>query len=143
MMRCALLVLLLVPTFAFAQTPPVKNPTGLAFTSPDHSNPAVSAYEIDFMRQDNTVLQTVTVPKAQTTLNAAQEVVVTVNVQPVAFGFYTFVARTIAGTAKSLNSPNSDPWERAPGAPSKPRVARFFNWLARQPVNAARQFRIR
>jgi len=117
-----------VPIVAEAQVPPVKNPTQLAFTSVDHA--ASTGYEIDIVTPTAAVLQTLTIAKAATTvLNG--EVLVTVNVQPVTFGTYTFVARTLVNTLKSSNSLPSDSWERAPGQPSKPRVASLFHAIGR------------
>ncbi len=113
-------------TVAHAQVPAVKNPVGLAFTSSDHNNTAVTGYEIDIVRPDGTVAQTLTIAKSATTV-VAGEVVVALSVQPIAFGSYTFRARTVAsvpvnGSLVSVNSVPSDSWDRVPGAPSKPKV---------------------
>jgi hypothetical protein len=103
---------------AEAQTPPVKNPTAVTFTSVDHA--ALTGYEVDFVRaSDGTVIQTLTVAKAATTVLTNGDVRISYNVQPVAFGTYTLRVRAVAGALSSSNSPNSDPWERVPGAPSK------------------------
>ena len=111
----AVFCLLAVPVSA-----QVKNPTILTFTSADHNHPQATGYEIDIVKPDGTIVQTITVPKASTTVNSAGSVVVAINVQPVAFGLYTFVSRLMASAIKSPNSPPSDQWERTPGAPSKP-----------------------
>jgi hypothetical protein len=132
---CALLLVLVSAVEARAQCvqppPPLRNPSGLCFTSADHAN--VTAYEIDIVKtSDGAVLQTITVPKTSTTM-VGTEVRVDVNVQPVAFGTYTFRARAVVNTVKSTDSVPSDQWDRAPGQPSKPKVARAFRrvigWL--------------
>lgn len=105
----------LTPTIA-AQNP-TKNPSGLAFTSVDHA--LVTAYEIDIVRvTDSTAIQTITISNAPVIPLQAGEVIVAINVQPVAFGDYHFVARALAGTMKSDNSSPSAVWQRAPGKPS-------------------------
>jgi len=132
---CALVLVLVSAVEVAAQCvqppPPLRNPSGLCFTSADHAN--VTAYEIDIVKiTDGTVLQTMIVQKSATTM-VGTEVRVDVNVQPVAFGTYTFRARAVVATVKSIDSVPSDPWDRAPGQPSKPKVARAFRrvlgWL--------------
>lgn len=117
----AIVAVLALASSAAAQTT-IKNPTAIAFTSADHDNPAVTGYEVDIITTTATptVVQTIAIAKASTTKLATGEIKVTLNVQPIAFGSYRFVARTVAGTLKSDNSVPSDTWDRAPGAPSKP-----------------------
>ncbi len=104
-----------------AQT--AKNPKWLAFTSVEHNNVEVTGYEVDVVRaSDNVVIATLTYAKDQTAVNGAGEVMVEVKVQPVAFGTYYFVARTVAGALKSDNSTPSAIWERSPGSPDKLRL---------------------
>lgn len=104
---------------ASAQTPPVKNPSALAFTCPDHATD--TGHEVDIINTaTGEVIQTLSV--GDPPLDANGEVVVAVNVQPVAFGAYRFVARALAGPYKGKDSFPSDAWERVPGGPSKPVV---------------------
>lgn len=108
----------LLASSATAQTPPVKNPTGLEFTCPDHATD--DGHEVDIVREsDGAVIQTIS---AGDPAEVAGKVTVTLNVQPVAFGVYRFVVRALAGTLVSSNSPSSDTWERVPGRPGKPVV---------------------
>ena len=102
------------------QTPIVKNPSGLIFTaSADHD--LITRYDVDIVRKsDNVVVQTINAGKPAK--DAAGDVTISLNVQPVAFNVYYFVARAVAGTSVSPNSTPSPDWERAPGAPSKLRV---------------------
>lgn len=110
------------------QIPPVKNPRHVILMCDDSQNVTltcadakqVTSYELDILRPDLTVVQTLTVPAVPP--DASNQIDLPVNVQPTAFGSYTFVARAVAGSIKTSNSPNSDPWERAPGPPSKPVV---------------------
>jgi len=101
---------------AAAQTAPmVKNPRGVGFTCPDHA--LDNDHEIDIIRaSDGSLVQTIL--GGDPPADATGEVVVMVNVQPIAFGQYRFVVRAVAGTLKSDNSAASPIWERAPGAPS-------------------------
>jgi hypothetical protein len=94
----------------------VKNPSAIAFEpSADHA--AVTSYEVDILRPDNTVLQTINIGKPAVVNNVATA---PVNVQPVAFGTgYSFRIRAIVGTATSDYTVSLNKFERAPGAPSK------------------------
>jgi len=94
----------------------VKNPTLITFTSSDWDR--VDRHELDIIRtSDNTIVQTLTDNGPYT----SQDISVSINVQPVAFGEYTFVARACAPTVGcSINSEQSNLWDRAPGKPSKP-----------------------
>jgi hypothetical protein len=48
-----------------AQTPPVKNPTALTFTSVDHNNTSVTGYEVDILNGVS-VIQTLNIGKSAT-----------------------------------------------------------------------------
>ncbi len=118
MLKVRLLVAILaVPSLALAQAP-VKNPTRAIFTSPDAAT--VTGYEIDIINSLGVVTQTLTF--APVLPNGQGEVVLTINVQPVAFGSYTAVVRAVYQAMKSANSNTSDVWQRVPGTPSKPTV---------------------
>lgn len=121
LLAIAALVVLAAPVAA--QTTPPRNPTAIAFTSEDHDNPELTGYEVDFVRNvDQVVVQTVVVPKASSTRLSTGEIGVTVNVQPTAFGTYTFTVRAVAGAVKSGTSLPSEVWQRAPGAPGRPLI---------------------
>lgn len=118
-----IIAILATATFVLAQIPPVKNPTAVSFTSVDHANAAVTGYEVDIVvNSTNAVLQTIAVAKSATTVLTNGDIRIGLNVQPIAFGTYRIVVRTIAGTVRSSDSVSSDPFERSPGAPSKPVV---------------------
>lgn len=109
---------LLLTGVSYGQTI-IKNPSGLAFTCPDHS--LDDNHEVDIVREsDGTVVQTLLVgdPTADPTTG---EVTVAVNVMPVTFGRYRFVVRAVAAGFTSNNSTPSDVWERAPQSPGKPK----------------------
>ena len=108
-----LLVLVSVP--ALAQVPAVKNPTGLEFTCLDHA--ADTGHEVDIIDSSGTVVQTLNVGDPPEVLG---KVTVSLNVQPISFGTYTFKVRATAGVLESEDSVASDPWERVPGRPGKP-----------------------
>lgn len=115
---CAVLMLTILSPVSWAQTP-IKNPSGVIFACLDHA--LDDQHEVDIVRQsDGVVVQTLLVgdPPA----NAVGDVVVSVNVQPVAFGQYVFRVRAVAGTLKSDTSDPSPVWERAPGKPTDVRV---------------------
>lgn len=117
---CVVLLLssVAVPALAHAQTPAVKNPSGLEFTSADHA--IVTSYELDIVREsDKVVVQTLTVANSPVIALVAGKVVIPLNVQPVTFGSYRIVSRAVAGALKSVDSVPSDVFERVPGAPSK------------------------
>lgn len=117
---CAVVCLLALTIPVFAQTPPVKNPSGVSFTSPDHA--VVTAYEVDVVTSTGTVLTTIVTGRG--TQAADGTVTLSLNTQPITISteFYTFRVRAVVGTIKSVDSPSSDPWERAAGRPSKPVV---------------------
>lgn len=111
---CVGLVLLVVPTELWAQTP-VKNPSGVAFLCPDHATD--DGHEVDIIREsDGVVIQTLTV--GDPPLNTAGEVEVAINVQPIAKGLYRFAVRAREGTSISDTSLPSPIWDRAPGRPT-------------------------
>ena len=109
---------LLLPLVGYAQTPPVKNPSAVSFTSADHAT--VTGYEVDIVTQAGAVLTTIVTGKG--TQAADGTVTLSLNVQPIAFGVYTLKIRAVAGSVKSVDSVASDTWERVPGPPSKPVV---------------------
>lgn len=91
----------------------VKNPRGVGFTCADHA--ADDAHEVQIVRaSDGAVIQTIAGgdPAA-----VAGEVVIPINVQPVAFGLYRFRVRALAGGLAS-DWAESQVWERVPGAPT-------------------------
>ena len=110
----ALLAVQVVP--GYAQTP-VKNPSGVAFLCPDHATD--DQHEVDIVREADGVV-VATLLGGDPPL-VGSEVVIPVNVQPVAFGQYRFVVRAVAGLIKSNNSLSSEVWERAPGRPTNVR----------------------
>jgi len=109
--------LLLCSGVAAAQTPDVNNPSAVTFTpSTDHAT--VDSYELDILRPDATVLQTLNlgkpVPDATNTCTAP------VNVQPIAFGSgYSMRIRAKAGTAASDYALSLNKFNRVPGPPTK------------------------
>ena len=108
-----ILAFLLFAAPALAQN--VANPTLLTFTSTDFAN--VDRHELDIIRTvDSVVVQSLIDNGPYTT----QDISVNINVQPVSFGEYVFVARACAGALCSVDSPQSNLWDRIPGQPSKP-----------------------
>jgi hypothetical protein len=107
--------LCLAPAVVSAQD--VNNPSGVTFTaSADHAT--VDSYELDILRPDNSVLQTLNLGKP--TPDATQTCTAPLNVQPVAFGNgYSVQVRAKAGTAVSANALSLNKFDRVPGAPSK------------------------
>jgi len=109
--------LLLCSGVAAAQTPDVNNPSAVTFTpSTDHAT--VDSYELDILRPDATVLQTLNlgkpVPDGTNTCTAP------VNVQPIAFGAgYSMRLRAKAGTAVSDYTVSLNKFNRVPGPPTK------------------------
>lgn len=113
--RRLLVVICLLCAVSTSAQAPIKNPSGLIFTCPDHDRD--DQHEIDIVREsDGAVIQTLLVGDPPP--NPAGDVVVSVNVQPVAFGRYRFVVRAIAGAVQSENSLPSALWERAPSRPA-------------------------
>lgn len=122
----ACLLIILFPSFAKAQA--VTNPSAVEFTSADHTDPAVTGYELDLKvctspTACTSVIQTINISKANVTSVTGTNPQVyraAINVQPITFGSYVGVMRTVAGTIKSADSTPSDPFNRVPGPPSKP-----------------------
>lgn len=110
------LAVLLFATAVSAQTR-IQNPSGLSFTaSPDHAT--LTNYEADLVRvSDTSVVQTLNIGKPTPDANGVCSV--PLNVQPVAFGSYVVVMRSVAGGVKGPDSQPSEVFDRAPGAPSK------------------------
>jgi hypothetical protein len=102
--------------------PDVTNPSHVAFTpSPDHA--AVTYYELDILRPDGSVLQTLNLGTC-TPDQATGDCTVAVNVQPIAFGkgYYDrlrAVATTPTGVVYSDYTISVNKFDRAPGGPSK------------------------
>lgn len=115
--RLGVVVGLLLASGVSVAQQPIRNPSAVAFLCPDHAQD--TEHEIDIVRVSDAQV-VATLLGGDPPLNAQNEVVVPINVQPIAFGQYQFVARAVAGTVKSANSVPSDIWERTPGAPSKP-----------------------
>ena len=110
--------LLCMPSVAAAQSvPAVNNPSAVTFTaSVDHAQ--VDSYELDILRPDGTVLQTLNLGKP--TPDATSICTAPLNVQPIAFGSgYTVRLRAIAGTAHSDYAISLNSFNRVPGAPTK------------------------
>lgn len=108
--------LLLIPLVGRTQGD-VNNPAGVEFVaSIDHAT--VDGYDLDILRPDSTVLQTINLGKP--TPNASQVINAPLNVQPIAFGNgYSVRVRARAGTAFSDYSVSTNKFNRIPGAPSK------------------------
>lgn len=101
----------------FAQGTQIVNPTGLAFTCPDHVVGTNHTHEIAIVNEDSgDAIQTIIDPSAPL-ING--EVVVNLKLQPIAFGRYRFVAYSVINGIKSAASEPSDLFLRAPGPPSR------------------------
>jgi hypothetical protein len=100
---------------ALLQTAPIpKNPRNIEFTCPDHDRD--DQHELDIVRaSDGETIQTIQLgdPPA----GADGIVRATINVQPVAFGTYFGRVRVLAAGVRSENSPDSNQFQRTPGAP--------------------------
>lgn len=95
----------------------VQNPTLVTFLCPDHAQD--TGHEIDIVSTvDNKVVQTIN--GGDPAADSQGMVSIKLNVQPITFGTYITRVRAIFGSVKSVNSPDSDVWERSPGPPSKP-----------------------
>lgn len=107
---------LLIASPAWAQN--VKNPTLLTFTSPDWAQ--VSSHEIEIIRtSDGSVIQTLVDSGPYT----SEDISVSINVMPVAFGEYVVKVRACSTTpCDGILSDPSNLWNRAPGKPSRPVV---------------------
>lgn len=121
----ALLFLTAAP--AWAQSAPIQNPSLIVFTpSPDHAT--ISSYQVVILDAKDAAVQTLDIGKPNPCSAscpagvAVGEASAAINVQPVAFGRYTVVMKSVGGGITGPASPPSDVWERAPGSPSKPKV---------------------
>ena len=119
--------LFLIAGNASAQAAPIQNPGLVVFTpSPDHA--VITSYKVEIINAAGAVLQTLDIGKPAPCVTACPtgvavgEASAAINVQPITFGTYTVVMRSVAGGITGPPSPASDAWERAPGAPSKPKV---------------------
>lgn len=117
MVGWVLVAILVFSGSAQAQTADVNNPSAVTFTaSADHAS--VDSYELDILRPDGTVLQTLNIGKP--TPDATNTCTAPVNVQPVAFASgYSMRIRAKAGTAYSDYAASENKFNRVPGAPSK------------------------
>ena len=104
---------------ATAQT--IKNPSVATFTaSADHAS--ITKYTIGYFLP-GAVDPVTTSDLGKPTPDASNTCTVTLNVMPLTFAAnYTAKVKAIAGTAESVWSEASNPFERAPGPPSKPAV---------------------
>jgi hypothetical protein len=101
------------------QVPAVVNPARLSFTCPDHDQD--NQHEIDIINVSTGAVES-TILGGDPAANAAGEVVIVLNIQPIKFGEKRFVVRAVAGTEKSESSAPSDVWRRSPGTPGKATV---------------------
>jgi hypothetical protein len=110
------LLALVLAAPVYAQEAQVKNPSAVEFTpSVDHA--VVTAYELDILRPDGSVLQTINIGKSEPVDGVCKA---SLNVQPVAFGRdYSVRLRAMVGTASSDYAVSENKFERAPGGPSK------------------------
>lgn len=120
----------LFPHIAYGQT---NNPSSVEFESPDHNVAEVNGYELDILVCSNpptctnqSFIQTIQIAKSNVTqigTNPATNAPIysaSLNLQPIKFGSYVGVMRTVAGAVKSVNSDASSVFVRVPGPPSKP-----------------------
>ena len=111
--------LVLFPAIGSAQT--LKNPSaGECTASADHAQ--ITKYIIGYFLPGATdPVQTADLGKP--TPDAQNVIRFTINVMPLTFGAaYIAKVKAIAGTAESVWSEASNPFDRAPGPPSKPVV---------------------
>lgn len=123
-MKRALIVFLvfaLLGLAASASAQTIKNPSVATFTaSVDHAQ--IDKYVIGyFLPGAASPVQTADLGKPIP--DATQTCTVTLNTMPLGFGKdYTAKVKAVAGTAESDWSTASNPFDRAPGPPSKPVV---------------------
>jgi hypothetical protein len=101
---------------ATLQVPAIINPSKLTFTCPDHAQD--TQHEVDIINVETGQVEA-TLLVGDPAADAAGDVVVTLNIQPIKFGAKRFQVRAVVGAEKSENSPLSDVWRRAPSAPGK------------------------
>lgn len=106
---------------AFLQVPAIVNPSKVLFTCPDHDQD--TNHEVDIIDAVSGAVES-TLLVGDPVANAAGEVVITLNIQPIKFGSKRFVVRAVAGAEKSENSVPSDLWRRSPGSPGKATVVK-------------------
>lgn len=108
---------LMATPFAAQVVANIKNPTAVQFTaSVDHA--LIDGYDLDILRADGTVLQTINLAKPSVATDGT--CTVAVNVQPIAFGTnYSGRVRARAGTAFSDYANSLNNFDRVPGSPSK------------------------
>jgi len=113
----ASLFVLVCAGYASAQAPDVNNPSAVTFTaSADHGS--VDSYELDILRPDGSVLQTLNLGKP--TPDGSNVCTAQLNVQPVSFGSgYSVRVRAKAGTAASDYAVSENKFNRVPGSPTK------------------------
>jgi hypothetical protein len=114
---CSAIGMLLVASTVFAQV--IKNPSNAEFTaSVDHAQ--LTKYIIGFFLA-GAVDPVQTADLGKPTPDVSNVIKVSINVMPLTFGAaYTAKVKAIAGTAESVWSDASNPFDRAPGQPSKP-----------------------
>lgn len=118
-MRCVLVWLLLAASAEAQTQEPVKNPRAVIFQCPDHDRD--TGHEIDIIDEaSGKVVQTIAA--GDPAPDAAGDVRIDINVQPVSFGRYVVRARATFGAIRSPDSTPSPVWERTPGRPSGTRV---------------------
>jgi hypothetical protein len=117
-----LLAFMALPALAMAQTPAdVNNPTAAEWDcSTDHA--VIDGYELDLLRPDATVLQTLTfLGTSKPTPSGTNKCRVSLNVQPIAFASgYSARVRAKAGTAYSDYAASQNRFNRVPGRPGLP-----------------------
>lgn len=119
----ALIIALVVcaPDIASAQTETVKNPTIAEWICPDHDQDTQHELKILRIEGTNKVIITTILLGDPAFVDVSTKLVrAEINVQPIAFGAYVATVNAVAGTLKSADSPESNLFERVPGAPSKP-----------------------
>lgn len=97
--------------------PDVNNPSAVTFTA-SADQASIDSYELDILRPDGSVLQTLNIGKP--TPDATSTCLATVNVQPIAFAAgYSMRVRAKAGTAYSDYAISQNKFNRVPGGPTK------------------------
>lgn len=107
---------------ASAQSVPadVDNPSAVQF-SPSSDHATLDSYELDILRPDGSVLQTLNLGKPTPDANGV--CTAPMNVQPVAFGKgYSVRIRALAGGAASGYAVSDNKFNRIPGAPTKVKI---------------------
>ena len=98
----------------------VTNPSRVQFElDVDHAQ--IVSYAVDLIDSTGAVLATIDLGKPAGV--GGEEVTVSINVQPIAFGHYTGAFRSIATGVTSPDIPGDNEFDRAPGGPTRPRFA--------------------